>query len=70
MNNNILTRPNADISFYIFRLFIDNLNHEPIKNIIIFILYGSHIQIKIIGIVANEEIMKFNIQKKMLKIGF
>lgn len=53
--NNILTRQNADMSFYILRLFIENLENESIKNIIIFILYSSHIQIKIIEIVANEE---------------
>lgn len=53
--NNILTRQNADISFYILRLFLENLENEEIKNIIIFILYCSHIQIKIIEIVANEE---------------
>jgi len=55
--NNILTRQNADISFYILRLFLENLENEEIKNIIIFILYCSHIQIKIIEIVANEETM-------------
>ena len=53
--NNILIRQNADISFYILKLFLENLENEAIKNIIIFILYSSHIQIKIIEIVANEE---------------
>jgi len=53
--NNILTRQNADISFYILRLFLENLENEAIKNIIIFILYSSRIHIKIIDIVANEE---------------
>jgi hypothetical protein len=53
--NNIITRQNADISFYILRLFIENLENEAIKNIIIFIMYSSRIHIKIIDIVANEE---------------
>ena len=53
--NNILIRQNADISFYVLKLFLENLENEAIKNIIIFILYSSHIQIKIIEIVANEE---------------
>ena len=51
--NNILTRQNASISFYILELFLE-IKNEAIKNIIIFILYCSHIQIKIIEIVANE----------------
>ena len=53
--NNIITRQNANISFYILELFIKTLKNEAIKNIITFILYSSHIQIKIIEIVANEE---------------
>ena len=53
--NNILTRQNANISFYVLELFLEILKNESIKNIIIFILYSSHIQIKIIEIVANEE---------------
>ena len=53
--NNILTRQNANISFYILELFLKTLKNESIKNIITFILYSSHIQIKIIEIVANEE---------------
>ena len=53
--NNILTKLNANISYYILRLFLEKLHNETIKNIITFILYSSHIQIKIIEIVANEE---------------
>ena len=53
--NNIITRQNANISFYILDLFFEILNNEAIKNIITFILYSSHIQIKIIEIAANEE---------------
>jgi len=53
--NNILTRQNANISFYVLELFLEILKNESIKNIIIFILYSCHIQIKIIEIVANEE---------------
>ena len=53
--NNILTKLNANISYYILRIFLEILQNETIKNIITFILYSSHIQIKIIEIVANEE---------------
>ena len=55
--NNILTKLNANVSFYILRLFLEILKNETIKNIITFILYSSRIQIKIIEIVANEETM-------------
>ena len=52
--NNILTRQKANISYYILELFLKTLKNECIRNIIIFILYSSHIQIKIIENVANE----------------
>lgn len=55
--NNILLRQNADVSFYILNLFLEILKNQAIKNIIIFILYYSVIQINIIEIVANEEIL-------------
>ena len=53
--NNIITSQNANISFYILELFLEILSNETIKNIIIFILYCSHLHIKIIEITANEE---------------
>ena len=55
--NNILLRQNADVSFFILNLFLEIIKNQAIKNIIIFILYFSMIQINIIEIVANEEIL-------------
>ena len=55
--NNILLRQNAEISFYVITLFLNIIKSQAIKNIIIFILYYSKIQINIIEIVANEEIL-------------
>ena len=55
--NNILLRQNADVSFYILNLFLEIIKNQSIKNIIIFILYYSVIQINIIEIVANDEIL-------------
>ena len=55
--NNILLRQNADVSFYILNLFLEIIKDQTIKNIIIFILYYSMIQINIIEIVANDEIL-------------
>ena len=52
--NKILTRENANISYYILGLFLETLKNECLRNIIIFILYSFHIQIKIIEMVANE----------------
>ena len=57
MFNNILLRQNAEISFYVITLFLNIIKSQAIKNIIIFILYYSKIQINIIEIVANEEIL-------------
>ena len=54
--NNILMRQNADVSFYILNLFLQIIQSQEIKNIIVFILYYSKIQINIIEIVANPEI--------------
>ena len=54
--NNILLRQNADVSFYLLNLFLEVIKSQAIKNIIVFILYNSKIQINIIEIVANEEI--------------
>ena len=55
--NNILLRQNADVSFFILNLFLEIIKNQAIKNIIIFILYFSMIQINIIEIVANDEIL-------------
>ena len=55
--NNILLRQNADVSFFILNLFLEIIKNQAIKNIIIFILYFSQIQINIIEIVANDEIL-------------
>ena len=64
--NNILTRQYAHISYYILELFLKILKNQAIKNIIVFILYSSHIQIKIIEIVANEETVD---NYKLLKLN-
>ena len=53
--NNILTKLNANVSYYILQLFIQIIQNEDVKNIITFILFSSRIQIKVIEIVANEE---------------
>ena len=53
---NILTKQNVNISYYILELFLKILKNQAIKNIIVFVLYSSHIQIKIIEISANEEL--------------
>ena len=54
--NNILLRQNAEVSFFILNLFLEIIKSQCLKNIIVFILYYSRIQINIIEIVANEEL--------------
>ena len=53
--NCILTHSNTNIAFYILNLMLKNIKNECINNLICFVLYSSHIHIKINENIASQE---------------